>query len=298
MGQNTGMRRAVYFAALMALMAVGCQPTLQHVKVTRPEKFYKSVVSLSPGTTEIVSSLSSPNLLKGKTAADNYPLTVPKAGEIPIVATVKPDYEAITRVHPDLIVYDSSLYGPADVAKIKGLGFETYAIDADTVKEFINQLYVVGDKLGYGSQFQDYILRIEDESNKAKGDPINPAPKVAILLAGNGGSPMIAGTKSFLADVVNLAGGELVGPPVDTFVPASPENLATLNPDIIVLPTSDAHATADANSLFHDPRLQSLTAIKKDNIKALDEDVLLRRGARVDNLIKNLHLAIASKGGS
>ena len=57
----------------------------------RPQTFH-NIVSLSPSTTELFLYAGQINDLRGRTSSDDFPVTVKN---IPIVAKVKPDYEAI-----------------------------------------------------------------------------------------------------------------------------------------------------------------------------------------------------------
>jgi iron complex transport system substrate-binding protein len=104
---------------------------------------------------------------------------------------------------------------------------------------------------------------------------------------------MIAGTGSFVADIVRKVGGEPVGPSGTLFVKANPETLVTLNPDVIIVNGSKGDV-AGAVALSKDPRLQSVKAIKNGRIRAIESDVLLRRGGRVDLLISGIMRALAA----
>ncbi len=288
------MRRAVsLFSVLASLALSGCGSHFQYWKQA-PRTSIHSIVSLSPSTTEIIGS-NSFSALKGRTAADNWPATVKN---VEVVASVKPDYEKVRAIQPDLIIYDASLYSPGDIEKIKALHFDTFEIKATTVPEFENELWALGDMIAQQTNIGDYVARIDSSVGTAKGDPPKPTPKVVVLMPGRGGAPMISGTKSFIGEVVRIAGGQPVGPEVDRFVPANPEVLIAANPDVILVPTTPEGAAKDIDSILKDARFQSIQAVRSKNVKALDQDVVLRRGSRVDKFVDAAHLAIASKGGS
>jgi 5'-methylthioadenosine phosphorylase len=271
------MRPALLSITLLAAGICGCTPQYHNVKLVRPPHSFETIVSLSPGTTEIIESEGAGQSLKGRTAADDYPTMV---SSVPIVASLKPDYEKIRQLSPDLVVYDSSLYNSSDLDKIKAICPTTYGIDANSVGDFEKQLYVLGDMLNVQTTMNDYVGRIVDAAQQAEGDrPKNP-PKVAVVMPGDGGSPLIAGTSSFVADVVKLAGGIPVGPAADRFVPISPENLVQEDPDIIIIPTKAASAKKDAATLMNDSRLKTITAVRNGALKALDSDVVLRHKGR------------------
>lgn len=296
-----GMPRAIYALLLLpAILATGCQNT-QVEGGLRRTKVYTSVISLSPSVSEILANNAERRILKGGTASDNWPTGL----NLPVMASVKPEFEKIAAASPDLIVYDDSLYGADQVAKLKSLGVETFVIDAKTVNDFTDQLYRIGSLLGCETNMSSYIERIRTSQKSAEGSPITPAPKVAIMLAGGGGSEhMIYGTKGFIADVVRIAGGTMVGPESDRFEKVSSEFLVGQNPDMIVVgvPADKEHAAIAAGQLSaiqNDPRFASVKAVKAGLVVPINQDVMVRRGGRVEKLIDGLHQLfgkVASKG--
>ena len=167
------MRRALpYLFLCAALFGSGCAKSFTYVKLA-PRSNVHSIVSLSPSTTEIVADELGGPLLKGRTASDNYPQVY--LPQVPIVASVKPDYEKIQAIAPDLIVYDSSLYNASDIAKIKGLGLKTFAVDAQTISDFDNEIYALGDLTGTQSTCSDYVDRIVVALAGAS-PKLNPSP--------------------------------------------------------------------------------------------------------------------------
>lgn len=285
------MRRALpLLLFLISILFVGCSE--KAVFHPRRPKYYDSIVSLSPSTTEIVMSNADSRALKGRTASCNWPKNMLNA--VPIVASVKPDYEKIAAIHPKLIVYDKGLYSDQDIDKLKSTGAELFSIDANSIDDFIKQLYILGSMLAYETRFNDYIERIRLEKNAAMAAPFSTVPKVAIMMPSAGGADYIAGTDSFLADVIKIAGGQLVGPKDSKFSALNAEAFVALNPDVIIVNGSKAD-TSGASLVLNDPRFKSIKAVKDQNVQILDSDVLLRRGQRVDNLIKDLHYVIAPK---
>lgn len=280
-----------FIPVLLALFVSGCGQHFQMYKLA-PHSSIRAVVSLSPSTTEIIASNGIVPTLKGRTASDNFP---PNVSNVPEVASVKPDYEKIKAIAPDLIVYDSSVYGPGDIDKIKALGFRTFEIDAPNIGEFEKQLYQLGDIMGTQSNISDYVDRIDVALGSAAPKP-NPAPRVAIIMPGDGGAPLIAGTKTFQASVFHDVGGIPVGPDTDKFVPLNAEVLISQNPDVIVVPTTKATGPHDIQEIANDPRLKSTNAVKHARIVAMDEDVALRRGTRVDHFVTGAYEAIATAG--
>jgi iron complex transport system substrate-binding protein len=283
------MRWALPFLILTLLLPLsGCAD--KPARLARRPKIYRKIISLSPGTSEIVASDADATTLKGRTAACNFPQNM--MASIPIVASIKPDYEKIQSLKPDMILYDKGLYSDQDIDKLKSAHAEMFPIDAETVDAFIKELYILGSKLGYETRMNDYVERIQQERATNESLPLNPKPKVAIVMPSPDGNDMICGVKGFLGDVVKCSGGELVGPPTDKFEALNAEAFVGMNPDIIVVGASKFNLTVD-QLLLDDQRFKTITAIKNKQVRLLDGDVLYRRGSRVDSLLKAMHQVLS-----
>ena len=252
------MRRATGLLLIATiLLAGGCGPADQYFGGVRRAKNYGAIVSLSPSTTELLytTQVVSPPRLRGRTAADNYPKVGLEKAEI--VASVKPDYEKIIALKPDLIAYDSDLYNAADVDKIKSIGADTFVLDATTVDGLIKEIYALGNMVGGETNLSDYVDRIIAAESAATS---TVHPTVAVIMPGEGGHHMIAGTDSFIADVVKSSGGTPVGPKGALYVPLDPELLASLNPQFII-------TSGDYSPLVTDSRFKSLKAVRTTRVR-------------------------------
>lgn len=278
MRQNPGMRLSRLAALAVALLALaGCEQKVVVGGKPSPKQINR-VASLSPGTTEVISLYAERVNLVGKTAACNYPTDFP---DVPVVADVKPNYEKLAQIKPDLIVFDASLYGEADIAKLEQLGIETWKMDVRTIDGFIDWLQRTGAKMGSEIKFGEYADKIYAAKQLAMGRAQGTKPKVAVLMGDPGTSYMIAGTGAFVADVIRASGGDPIGPDARNFVAVNAESLVTQAPDIIV-------TNSDPDQMMKDPQLRGTPAVKSGAIAGVSGDVLLRTGQRIDTLIDNL----------
>ncbi len=269
--------RGLLFSVLI-FVVFGCQLQNDHVGGQMRPKFVRTVVSLSPSTSELLGSNASISLMIGRTASCNFP---PSIARFPVVAGVKPDYEAIKKLHPDAIILDQSLYSDQDMAQIRALGTEVLAINANTVDGFIDQIYELGRLVQNEAGFSAYADKIMQVREAARTTAPKPPVKIAILSPGPSGNHLIAAIGSFTADLVKQGGFEPVGPSGNAFVPLNAEFLVAQNPDFII--------TAGASDNFmKDPRFASLAAIKNKRVFSVNSDILLRRGSRVDVLIQGI----------
>ncbi|MBV6458192.1 MAG: High-affinity heme uptake system protein IsdE [Fimbriimonadaceae bacterium] len=276
------------------LLVCGCESPRHSGGYLHP-KPPQRVVSLSPSTTELLGIHLPYGALVGRTSSCNYPGNVETAA---VVGDVKPNYEKIASLKPDLIFYDASLYNDQEVEKMRALGVDLFPLEVDSVDRYLLFLDALGSRIDQPMKIAEYSDKVFNARKVALSSPPNPRPKVAVLLAGNG--YMISGTKGFLADCIRAAGGDPVGPDTDKFETANLEALISWNPDVIVVGASPDQMTTDtsgmsdedpteADAVLRDARLKPIKAIKNGAVAAINQDILLRAGSRVDKLISNLY---------
>lgn len=250
----------------------------------------RSIVSLSPSSSEVLATYGASHFMMGRTESCNYPSFV---RQLPVVMSgTKPDYEKITKIltrpgkpprKPDLFVYDPSLFNDADVAKMaENSRMKPFALGGDTIDEFIKELKALSNLYTGETFMSEYVDKITSARGAAKADPLTPTPKVAIIMPGLGSEHMIAGKDSFYADELRAATAEAVGPAGNKFVTLNAESLIQMNPDVIV-------TAGDSSSFVDDPRFKNLTAVKNNHVINADQDVMVRHGARVGTVITKLH---------
>lgn len=266
---------------IAVLLGLGCAKSNRLIVYGVPAKAARSIVSLSPSTTEVVALKGGTNFLAGRTSSCDFPTFVKK---IPVVCSIKPDYEKIAEIKPDLIVYDPDLFNASEVAQMKNYcRMEPFALGGDTVADFEDNLYKLAQLYTGETFMSQYVDQVESAKRASMADPVTPKPKVALLLPGDHSEHMIAGTKSFQADEIRCATGEPVGPDARMFVKLNAESLIQMNPDIILV------AGNDTAPITNDPRLKSLAAVQKHRVRAIIAGAILRRGARVPDVIDQLH---------
>ncbi|MBN8690859.1 MAG: ABC transporter substrate-binding protein [Armatimonadetes bacterium] len=272
------MFRVLQWVMLLGLFLVGCQQEIPVGGTPRP-KSYKTAVSLSPGTSEIMSSYIFDAQLIGRTSACNSP---GMAG-VPIMGDVKPNYEKIAKAKPDIIVYDPKLYNANDIEKIKSLKIDTFEVTGDTIDSFIDSIRKLATKVGSETKINDYVERILAARAANLGE--NSAKRKIIILMGGNGEYMAAGEGSIQADIIRGCGYEPVGPSGNKFSVINAESLIRWNPDVIMV-------AGDVSQVSKDSRLQSLPAVKGGRVMRVDPDAILRSGTRIDQLLSNLRPAV------
>jgi ABC-type Fe3+-hydroxamate transport system substrate-binding protein len=271
------MRKQLLGSVIFALLfLVGCQSPATFGGIPR-KKIYRPLVSLSPSTSEMVGTAGVP--LSGRTKACNYPDTISNAE---VVADLKPNYEAITKLHPALIVVDRDLFSDAEVAKMKETGAEVVQYGSNTVEGYLKEFYEMGNLISGEININEYVVKVQKQVKASLGEPPATPQKAVMIIPDSSGHHMIAGNKSFQSVVVRIIGATLAGPNSQKFEMLNPEFLISENPDVIFV-------AGDAKGLISDPRFANLKAIKGSKLVLLDQDICLRRGGRVDQFIYSGH---------
>ncbi|MBX3120305.1 MAG: ABC transporter substrate-binding protein [Fimbriimonadaceae bacterium] len=263
---------------LFALIA-GCGSNDPIIGGKPNESPAKQIVSLSPSTTEITGAKLINVTMIGVTESCNWPPSIKQMIPPPMMVMngIKPNYEAIASLRPDLVVYDAALFSDQDIQKFSDLNIRTFGFKANTLEDFYTELYKLASMTSSESHANDYVIAMQRAQERGRV-PIEPKPKAAIILPGQGSEHFVAGSESFQADMVRNCGADVVGPKGTAFMPANIEELVSLNPDVIF-------SGGDATALTKDPRLQSISAIKNKRVFSFNADVIVRRGGRVDRVM-------------
>ncbi|MCC7434373.1 MAG: ABC transporter substrate-binding protein [Methanoregulaceae archaeon] len=264
--------------AVLSLM-VGCAKPDSGVGGQPAPKVYKSVVSLSPSSSEIAGIVFLREF-RGRSESCDQPGHVKEA---PVVMKgLKPDYEKIVAIKPDCVVYDPDLFQQSDIDKFKELGIDTFPLGkGDTVDEFIDMIYEFSKFTQAETLGSEYVDKIVRERSTALASAPTPPVSVAMLMSSNGAEHMISGTESFIADVIRSGGGKPVGPSGRLFMTMNAESFMAMDPDIVIV-------AGAPDGFLNDPRFKNMSAVKRKTVYGTNPSVALRKGAFVERFIKRV----------
>ncbi|HEY3782005.1 MAG TPA: helical backbone metal receptor [Fimbriimonadaceae bacterium] len=269
-------------ALVMLLVSVGCQD-IKHQTTSHRPKALRSVVSLSPNTSELAIMTLQVSLV-GRGESDNFPANVKS---YPVVMNgVHPDYEAIAKSNADGVLYDNQTISPADIAKLNQMKLVTIGVGGTSYDAYKKSLYEAAALLRAESSVNDYIQgQIDRNIAQAKAIIGTKKTTVAVIMPGTGTEHMIAGANSFIADLLRHIGATPMGPDADKYVKLNAEDFIKENPDVILV-------VGAPDSFASDPRFASMPAVKDKRLAGLDPDIALREGSRVDQLVQDMGNAI------
>ncbi len=248
------------------------------------------VISLSPANTEIVFALGAGDSLVGGTDFDDFPA---EAADLPDVATFTGVLlEQVVDLDPDLVLAAGNAFTPAaDIQRMRDLGFPVLVVYAATVDEVLSDIELIGQAIGRPEEATHLTAgmrdRIEEvtEATGASGE----APRVFYQI---GSEPEFYGPApgSFIADMIELAGGDPITTSDPTVFSIPVERLVTADPEIIVV--GDAAYGVCPEQVAARPGWRQMTAVREGAVRPIDDTIVTRPGPRLAEGLASLAVAI------
>jgi iron complex transport system substrate-binding protein len=254
----------------------------------------KRIVSLTPAITETLFALGVGDRIVGK--SEDILLYPPEAGSIPDVekfdgSAVVVDVEKIVADKADLVIAGGNFGTPPDaVQKLRGLGIPVLVLYAPDVAGVYSDIRLQGQAVGKEAEAAAIIGKMQaafaDVTAAVAGAP---RPRVFYEIDATGAFYGPA-DKSFLAEMIALAGGDPIttGSPDKYDIPA--ERLLTSDPQVILL--GDAAYGVKAEDVAKRPGWSTMTAVKDGAIRPIDDTTITRPGPRLFSGLELLAAAI------
>jgi iron complex transport system substrate-binding protein len=241
----------------------------------------KRVIALGGDITEIVYALDAQGSLVGVDSTSLWPV---EATRLPNVGYVRQlASEGVLSLHPQLILATHDA-GPATVMKQlrdTGVPIETMATTRtpDTVVAKVKQ---VGAALGRRVAADALAAKIEAQYGAlSKAVAVMPRhPRVMFLMSAGDGSPKAAGRETAADSAIRLAGGVNVGEGFVGYKAVSPEAMAGLAPDVILLMHERESELGGVDGVLKLPGVAMTPAGRAKHILFVDGQALLGFGPR------------------
>jgi iron complex transport system substrate-binding protein len=255
---------------LLAIFLLGCAQESQP----------SGIVSLSPANTEILFALDAGDQVIGVTKYCNYP---PEAKNITKVGGyVDVDVEKVISLNPGLVVAEKA-NGEA-IEMIEKAGIRIIVLEAKTVEDVISNIKLVGKAVGREEKAEEIANEINLTIEEIQSGIVGKAkPRVLVVVWHE---PIyVAGNNTFIDDVIEKADGINAANHIDDFKAIGYEDIISINPDVILIPSG--HGSYEA--LINNTALQDVKAIKEKRVYLVDQDILSRPSPRVVEAIKTVY---------
>lgn len=234
----------------------------------------RRIVSASPVVTEILYGIGAFDRV---VAVTEYCLYPPEAKNLPkIGGWSTPGIEKVASFRPDLVAFSDG-QAPFLLSQLHALGIRTAVAPSQTIHDAFNAITELGNATGQEKQAAELAAKtraaLETVHKRAAG---LPHPGVLLIVDRTPGTlrEMYAARQgSFLAELVEIAGGRVVaGPTGPGYGKMSPEMVLTANPEIIldVMPGSKGDVGADPEAAWQ--KLPELQAVRRGSIHLIRDE--------------------------
>ena len=241
----------------------------------------RRIVSLSPGTTELLFGLGWGERVVGRTRWCDYPAEV---ANVPSVGDgLNPNIEAVAAQKPDLVVmYATTANAPA-VQQFARLGIPALNVKMDHLADVAHAARLLASLIGDSARVDSIVHRFEAALDSLRQVPHAVVRRVAWIVWDN--PPMVIGAGSFLTELVTLAGGKNV---FDDMPQPSPtvsiETIAARNPDLLLLLSSDTAGPSYARR----PEWRPVRAVRESHFGLLRGSEFTRPTLRAPLAVREL----------
>lgn len=242
--------------------------------------FADRVISIGPGTTEIIYALGVESNLVGNCASSNYPIEandIPKVGYQRILPS-----EGIISLYPN-IVFLTDQAGPKSVIhQLEKVNIDVvYLKSALSLEDLFFNIQTISSTLGIkkGDNLID-DLKSQHDVLKERLLLLNHKPTVLFIL-GHGGVNRVAGKNTAANSMIELSGGVNVINEFEGYKPISSEYYVEFDPDYILTTTLGIDAEGGMDKFKNLPGIKETRAVKNNNIIIFDAQYLLGFGPRV-----------------
>jgi iron complex transport system substrate-binding protein len=249
------------------------------------------IVSLTPAVTETLFALGEGESIVGGTDFDDFP---PEAAALPDVATFEGVLvERLVELDPDLIIAGGNSFTPPDdVARARDLGFPVLVVYAESVDEVVADIALIARASGAGDQAERIVSAMKARFAEVSDavEAIDDRPRVFYEL---GDQPEIYGPAddSFIADMIELAGGEPITTGDPDVFSISLERLVAADPEVILLGDA-AYGVTPAIVAQRPGGWPAMTAVEAGAVRPVDDIIITRPGPRLGEGLAALAEAI------
>ncbi|GIG91021.1 ABC transporter substrate-binding protein [Plantactinospora endophytica] len=254
----------------------------------RPER----IVVLGPTATEMLFAIGAGGQVTAADDNSNFPAEAPKTE----LSAFTPNAEAIAAKNPDLVVLTNDLNKIVD--QLGQLKIPHYlAPAAKTLDDTYRQITDLGTLTGHPAEATDLVTRMKGDIDKLVGDvPQRPA-KLSYFYE-LGPEYYSATSKTFVGSLFGMVGLENIADPADAdgskggYPQLAEEAIIKADPDLVFLADTKC-CQQSAQTVSARKGWSGMTAVKNNQVVALDDDIASRWGPRVVELLRAIVDAVA-----
>lgn len=250
----------------------------------------KRIITLSAALTETAAALGFANNIIAVDVTSIYPAYINKLPKVSNNRSVSA--EALIAFGPELVLAPEGSVSREIQYQLKSAGIRFVGIkQAYSVKGALTFIRQVAAVLQVSPKGEVLAKQTEIKINQAiAGVKIKgKMPKVLFIYARGTGTMMVAGKKSSLAAIIQLAGGVNAVNEFEDFKPYTTEALVKANPDVLLLFNFGYSSLGGLNSILKMPGVAQTGAGKNKKIVQMEPSLLVNFSVRLDQAITELN---------
>jgi cobalamin transport system substrate-binding protein len=250
--------------------------------VTLPSSAQR-IVSLAPSITETLFALGAGDQVVGVTDFCNYPVEATTKHRVGGVTN--PSLETIINLKPDLIILSMEGNVRDDFTKLQEIGIPIFVTNPRTLDGIHKSIGDIGILTGRTEEARQLLRSMEWSEDSLKA-LVTHEKKVLLIVSLQ---PLIVlGSKTFLAELLRIAGGKnIAGDSHSTYPTLSREVVVEKNPDVIIVTSNILNDNTRLLDMF--PEWGTLNAVRNHRVCPIDPDIISRPGPRVVNALRVLY---------
>ncbi len=243
----------------------------------------KRIVSLSPDLTEMIYAVGALNRVVGVSDYETYP---PEAMQLPkLGGLLNPNLEKLMAMRPDLVILNDG-QAPFLEEKLKDLGMHILRTSNKSLPQVYESIITIGKATGNEAQAGKVAAATREGVERVSRKTAR-LPKVRVVLIidrtpGTLRDLYTATGGSFLAEVVEAAGGQIIVPPTKRgYAKLSKEDMLAANPDVILDFIHGPKSRLAGDPLEAWQAMPELKAVRTKRVYGVKEDYVPHASQRV-----------------
>jgi iron complex transport system substrate-binding protein len=267
-------------ASLAARQCLGTRGSVEAVEVQSPR-----IVSMAPNLTEILFALGLGDHLAAVTRNCDYP---PAAADKPDIGTFwQPDIERIVAVRPELLVALDIPQHQAIVSRFRQQGCACLSLQIDTLEQLAPAIRQIAAATDHRREGELVIQGLDNKLKVFSSRALTVRPRVLWVVQRD---PLrVAGTKTFIGDLIRLAGGvNAVGPTIYDYPPIGAEELLAAAPEVIIEPSDNPDSSEQKSQADFWSRYPALPAVQNHRLYLIPSAIVSRLGPRIPDAVAEI----------
>jgi iron complex transport system substrate-binding protein len=249
------------------------------------------IVSLAPSITETLFAIGAGDQVAGVTDYCNYPKEV--TGKLRVGGMINPSIETIVSLRPDLILLSMEGNVRDDFRKLTGLGIPVFVTNPRTLQGIYKSIADLGTLTGRTEESARVLASMQSRERRVRA-PMKARIERSVLLIVSLQPLMVAGSGTFLSEILTLAGGRnIAGSSSSTYPQFSREAVVEGDPEVLLI-LSDAGGGSQ-NLTDRYPEWRHLRAVRNGRVYYVDPDILSRPGPRAADGLERVALLLNPK---